>query len=89
MLQAGPTYYVHKRQKTITMSRNLTPEEVVTILESGNFDDLIGVVEDEYVEAKQEPYQLVDEHNKQELAKDISGMANSKGGGDPPRSSNP
>lgn len=80
MLQAGPTYYVHKRQKTITMSRNLTPEEVVTILESGNFDDLIGVVEDEYIEAKQEPYQLEDEHNKQELAKDISGMANSKGG---------
>lgn len=57
-----------------------TVEEIKGILESGDFNQLIGSVENDIIEFKGAPYQLNNEYSKQELAKDVSGLANSKGG---------
>ncbi|MBI4641613.1 MAG: hypothetical protein HY731_13015 [Candidatus Tectomicrobia bacterium] len=55
------------------MPKNMNPDEVRNILERGNFDEFIGVVEDEQLECKSAPYQVQNDHEKQELAKDVSG----------------
>ena len=60
--------------------KELTPQKIREILESKAYHDLVGVVETDEVEFKQEPYQLDKNPQKQELAKDVSGLANSKGG---------
>lgn len=62
------------------MPKRLSPEEVRAILESGNFHALIEAVEDERLECKVAPYQVEHDHQKQELAKDVSGLANADGG---------
>ena len=62
------------------MTKNLTVEQIKAILDSGNFDELITAVEDEQIECKAAPYQLNEAHQKQELAKDVSGLANANGG---------
>ncbi len=62
------------------MPKYLNPEEVKAILESGNLDELVGAVEDEHLECKGALYQLKHDHHKQELAKDVSGLANADGG---------
>src|ERR1700693_126307 len=54
--------------------------EIISILESGDFDRLIGGVENEHLECKREPYKLDQEIEKMELAKDISALANADGG---------
>jgi hypothetical protein len=60
--------------------------EILSILDCGDFDELIGTDEDSVVEAKGEPYQVgaTDESTqnfaKQALAKDVSGLANAQGG---------
>jgi hypothetical protein len=59
---------------------DFTLENVISILQSGVFDDLIGVVENEWFECKKEPYHLNTATNKQELAKDVAGLANAHGG---------
>lgn len=59
------------------MAKNLPPAEVQAILVSGNFHDLIGAIEDEHFECKTAPYQLAQgDSEKQELAKDVSAIAN-------------
>lgn len=58
------------------MPRRLMPEEVHTILTRGSFEDLLGAIEDEHFECKRAPYQLDEDRQKQELAKDVSGIAN-------------
>src|SRR5215469_3990787 len=60
------------------MARTLTPDQVQTILSSGNLDDLITTIEDEHLECKVAPYQLDQQGDlaKQELSKDVSAMAN-------------
>jgi hypothetical protein len=56
-------------------------DEIVEILKSGRFDPLRGLAEDVQIEAKGEPYQLLgSDRQKQELAKDVSALANSCGG---------
>ncbi len=50
------------------------------ILEKGDFDTLIGAYENIWLECKREPYRLESDHQKQELAKDISSIANARGG---------
>ena len=50
------------------------------ILESSDFDQFVGVFEDLHFECKGAPYQLADNREKQELAKDVCGFANSEGG---------
>jgi len=62
------------------MTKNLTVEQIKAILDSGNFDAFITAVEDEQIECKAAPYQLHEAHQKQELAKDVSGFANANGG---------
>jgi hypothetical protein len=61
------------------MVRRLTPSEIQAILNKGTFEELIGVVEDEHLECKSAPYQLAHDHQKQELAKDVSALANKSG----------
>jgi len=55
-------------------------EETLKILESSDFYKFVGVVEDLHFECKGAPYQLVNNKDKQELAKDVCGFANSEGG---------
>jgi len=62
------------------MSKTLSLGEVQAILYSGNFGDLIGTVEDDKIECKKSPYRLNQEREKFELAKDVSGLANARGG---------
>jgi len=58
-----------------------TIDQILGILERGSFDELVGTTEDLYVEAKGEPYRLSSgDLQKQELAKDVSALANSGGG---------
>jgi hypothetical protein len=59
----------------------LSVAAILDILRSGNFDPLIGTIEDARIEAKGEPYQLSgNDRQKQELAKDVSALANAGGG---------
>jgi len=55
-------------------------EELLAVLEGGDLEQLIGVREDLEVEFKRQPYQLDQEGEKFELAKDISALANAVGG---------
>ena len=62
------------------MPNTLSVVEVQSILQSGDFDRLIGTLEDEHLECKSAPYQLDQDRQKMELAKDVSGLANADGG---------
>ncbi len=62
------------------MPKSLSQEEVQSILRNGNFNELIGMIENEWLECKNAPYDLKDEKNRQELAKDVSAFANVEGG---------
>jgi hypothetical protein len=53
---------------------------ITEILQSGDFDKLIGFVEDAEVEVKGTIYQLSDDRQKHELAKDVSALGNAGGG---------
>jgi hypothetical protein len=53
---------------------------IVGILRRGDFESLVGMIEDEKVEAKGSPYQLSVDRQKQELAKDVSALGNAGGG---------
>ena len=54
--------------------------EVNEIIGCGEFEKLIGCVENEWFECKKAPYFLANPKHKQELAKDIAGIANAAGG---------
>lgn len=62
------------------MPKNLSLNEIRSILDSGDFNKFIGAVEDAQLECKDAPYQIKHDHQKQEFAKDISGLANADGG---------
>lgn len=62
------------------MAKNLSIETLEEILKKGEFGSLIGVLEDEQLECKGEPYQLDKDYQKHELAKDVSALANASGG---------
>src|SRR5437879_11028951 len=64
----------------MTTMRTLTPDEVGKILLSGEFAQLIATVEDESFECKNALYDLKLPIAKAELAKDVSALANAKGG---------
>jgi hypothetical protein len=55
-------------------------QEVLEALTCGKFDKLLGMVESDWFEAKQSPYMLDTLRLKQELAKDVSALANAEGG---------
>lgn len=58
----------------------MTKDAIVSVLASGDFGALIGVIENEWFECKQAPYHLQNPKHKQELAKDVVGLANASGG---------
>jgi hypothetical protein len=58
------------------MAKQLGPSAVAAILTAGTFDDLKGALEDEHLECKAAPYQLQHDHQKYELAKDVSMIVN-------------
>lgn len=62
------------------MPKNLRQDEIKSILEIGNFDKLIGTIENEQLDFKKAPYQLDTDLEKLELVKDISSFANADGG---------
>jgi schlafen family protein len=62
------------------MAKTLSINDVDEILISGRFEELIGGVEDEHLECKSAPYQLDQDRQKMELAKDVSALANADGG---------
>ena len=55
-------------------------EEIQGILSSGSFEELQGTLENEFFEAKAEPWDLNSERGKLDLAKDVSSLANWRGG---------
>ncbi len=59
---------------------SLNKGKIEEVINSGNFDELIGEYENEWLECKSQPYILTDNKNKRELAKDVSSFANLEGG---------
>ena len=57
-----------------------TPKEVLEKLEAGDFAALIGLMEGDWLDAKETPYILETQKQKLELAKDVTAMANAGGG---------
>lgn len=55
-------------------------EQVLAIVRAGHFEKLKGYVEDDQVECKSAPYQLSGDDQRFELAKDVTSLANAKGG---------
>lgn len=62
------------------MAKDLTRAEIKGILEKGSFNELVGATENEQIDFKGAPYYLDTNLKKQELSKDVSGFANTKGG---------
>jgi hypothetical protein len=58
------------------MGRVAPPAEVLRIVAAGDFDRLIGVIEDQHIEFKEQPYLPLDDERRMELAKDVSALAN-------------
>lgn len=55
-------------------------KDIGAILAHGTFDDLVGVIEDYYFEAKSAPYPIDKSYGRRELAKDVVAFANADGG---------
>ena len=55
-------------------------DDIIRFLQDGQFDALIGRAEDAFLEFKGSPYQLAVNEQRQELAKDVSALANANGG---------
>jgi hypothetical protein len=62
------------------MAKQFDLEKILTIVRSGQFDELVGVVEGDKLECKGSPYRLDEEHERFELAKDVTSFANAHGG---------
>jgi len=62
------------------MAKHIGRGELESILASGDFSRLLGVSETSWLEFKRDPYHLADDRNKQELAKDVTALANADGG---------
>jgi predicted HTH transcriptional regulator len=58
----------------------LTLERLESIIQSGDFINLLGESESGIFDCKSEIYTLTDELSKYELAKDVSSFANANGG---------
>jgi len=57
-----------------------SPDEINRILSSGVFDELKGALENELFEAKSEPWDFDSDRGKLEFAKDVTALANGRGG---------
>jgi hypothetical protein len=54
--------------------------QIQEILSRGEFDEFKGALENEFFEAKSEPWDLLSERGRFDLAKDVSSLANGHGG---------
>lgn len=59
---------------------NITREKFIQIIEEGNFNALLGNIENDFFDCKEEGYNFDNSKYKRELAKDISSFANLNGG---------
>ncbi len=57
-----------------------SPKDVLEKLEARDFEALIGLMESEWLDAKETPYHLDSQKQKLELAKDVAAFANAAGG---------
>src|SRR5215471_12760421 len=57
-----------------------SPKEVLERLEAREFEALVGLVESDWLDAKETPYHLDSPKQKRELAKDVAAFANAGGG---------
>jgi len=57
-----------------------SPRELLEKLEARDFEALLGLMESEWLEAKETPYHLDSHKQKLELAKDVTALANANGG---------
>lgn len=57
-----------------------SPKSILEKLEARHFEALIGVAENEWLDAKEKPYHLDSKRQKHELAKDVAAFANAGGG---------
>jgi hypothetical protein len=64
----------------MTTLKTLTVLEVSEILSTGSFRRLLSTIEHHHVECKRAPYQMKEQIQRIELAKDVSALANSAGG---------
>lgn len=55
-------------------------DSIQSVLQSGKLDQLIGLPENEWLEAKSCPYDLEQEYSAYELVKDVTSLANADGG---------
>jgi len=55
-------------------------KELEKIISDGDFNSLIGKIENEFFDCKSQIYDLKNEYSKRELAKDVSSFANLNGG---------
>ena len=55
-------------------------KELKKIISSGDFNSLIGKIENEFFDCKERIYDLTKDSKRRELAKDVSSFANHKGG---------
>jgi len=58
-------------------TRKIEPHELIAILRSSKFSDIIGVEETRNIDFKEHNYDLKVEKNQFELAKDVAALANS------------
>src|SRR5687767_1029256 len=80
MSSGGASTRPPSSSRTERASCRMTPSEVLSMLAGGAYGTLKGVPEDRHLEFKGAPYQLSDERNKWELAKDTAAFANDEGG---------
>lgn len=57
-----------------------TIKELEKIISSGDFNPMIGKIENDFFDCKSQIYDLKNEYSKRELAKDVSSFANLNGG---------
>ncbi len=62
------------------MPKQIALDECRRLIDTKNWDAFIGCVESAHLEFKGEPYRLDSDSQKQELAKDVSALANADGG---------
>jgi len=59
---------------------DILKKELEKIINEGDFDSLIGQIENDFFDCKEQIYNLQNEYSKWELAKDVSSFANLNGG---------
>ncbi|HEY4266850.1 MAG TPA: hypothetical protein VGM94_01540 [Galbitalea sp.] len=62
------------------LSGSIAPDAAINVIEAGYPEALIGLAENEWLEAKSQPWNLDADYGKIELAQDVASLANAAGG---------